>query len=115
MKLLLDQNLSRNLVGRLLSPYPDTTHVALVGLATAGDREIWEYAREHGYALVSKDSDFRQLAFLYGPPPKVIWLRVGNASTAVILQTLLDHRPAIEAFDAECDDALLVLPDLPAR
>ena len=115
MKLLLDQNLSRNLVGRLLSPYPDTTHVALIGLATATDRQVWEYAREHGYALASKDSDFRQLAFLYGPPPKVIWLRIGNASTAVVLQILLDRRPAIEAFDADIDDALLVLPDLPAQ
>jgi predicted nuclease of predicted toxin-antitoxin system len=52
---------------------------------------------------------------LYGPPPKVIWLRVGNASTAVVLQILLDRRPAIEAFDADIDDALLVLPDLPAQ
>jgi predicted nuclease of predicted toxin-antitoxin system len=99
VKLLLDQNLSRNLVGRLLSPYPDTTHAALVGLATASDRQVWEYAREHGYVLASK----------------VIWLRVGNASTAVVLQILLDRRPAIEAFDTDIDDALLVLPDLPAQ
>ena len=115
MKLLLDQNLSRNLVGRLLVAYPDTTHVALAGLAAVSDRRVWEYAREHGYVLVSKDSDFRQLAFLYGPPPKVIWLRVGNASTVNVLQTLLDYRPAIEAFDADVDDSLLVLPDLPAQ
>lgn len=80
--------------------------MALVGLATAGDREVWEYARDHGYALVSKDSDFRQLAFLYGPPPKVIWLRVGNASTAMVLRALLDHRPAIEAFDSDVEEAL---------
>ncbi|MGD9794259.1 MAG: DUF5615 family PIN-like protein [Acidimicrobiia bacterium] len=32
-------------------------------------------------SIVSKDSDFRQLAFLYGPPPKVVWLQVANAST----------------------------------
>ncbi len=115
MKLLLDQNVSRHLVERLLDSYPDTTHVALVGLATASDREVWEYARERAYALVSKDADFRQLAFLYGPPPKVIWLRVGNASTATVLQVLLDHRPAVEAFDTDVDDALLVLPDLPAQ
>ena len=70
MKLLLDQNLSRNLVGRLHSSYPDSTHVALVGLAMASDREVWEYARERGYALVSKDSDFRQLAFMYGHRPR---------------------------------------------
>jgi predicted nuclease of predicted toxin-antitoxin system len=115
VKLLLDQNLSRNLVGRLLGPYPETTHVALLGLAMANDREVWEYARDHGHVLVSKDSDFRQLAFMYGPPPKVIWLRVGNASTAMVLRTLLDHRPAIEAFGADADEALLILPDLPTN
>jgi hypothetical protein len=24
------------------------------------DREVWDFAREHGYVIVSKDSDFRQ-------------------------------------------------------
>ncbi len=115
MKLLLDQNLSRNLVGRLQTLDEDTTHVSLVGLGTATDREVWEYAGEHGYALVSKDSDFRQLAFLYGPPPKVVWLRVGNASTAAVLRVLLEHRPTIEAFESDPDSALLVIPDLPQQ
>lgn len=62
--------------------------------------------------IVSKDSDFRQLAFLYGPPPKVVWLRVGNASTATVLRVLLDHTEAVEAFAISDDEALLVLPAL---
>ena len=33
---------------------------------------------------MSKDSDFRQLAFLHGPPPKVVWLRIGNVTTVEI-------------------------------
>lgn len=49
-----------------------------VDLDAATDRGIWEYAAEHELVVVSKDSDFRQLAFLYGPPPKVVWLRVGR-------------------------------------
>ena len=113
MKLLLDQNLSRNLVEPLQASYPGTTHVSLVSLETASDRQIWEHAGEHGYAIASKDSDFRQLAFLFGPPPKVLWLRAGNASTATLLQLLLTHRSAIEAFDADPDEALLVIPELP--
>ena len=40
----------------------------------ATDAAIWTYARDHGYTIVSKDNDFRQYAFLYGPPPKVLWL-----------------------------------------
>ena len=60
--------------------------------------------------IVSKDSDFRQLAFLYGPPPKVVWLRIGNASTADVLGLLLDSVEVIEAFVAGDEESLLVLP-----
>lgn len=61
--------------------------------------------------VVSKDSDFRQLAFLFGPPPKVMWLRVGNASTARVpfrcsSTTSKPSRP----FRSVNDEALLVLP-----
>lgn len=114
MKLLLDQNLSRNLLGGLRDLCPDSTHVAAVGLATATDREIWDYAGTHGYTIVSKDSDFRQLAFLQGPPPKVVWLRLGNVNTSAVLQTLVEHHEAIERFGSVEDEALLVLPGLPS-
>ncbi len=113
MKLLLDQNLSRNLVGRLRGAYPDSAHVATLGLGMATDREVWDFAGQQDYTIVSKDSDFRQLAFLYGPPPKVIWLRVGNANTSTVLGVLLSHREALDAFDTAADEALLVLPGLP--
>ena len=36
------------------------------------------------FAIVSKDSDFREGSFAEGHPPKVIWLAVGNAGTAEI-------------------------------
>lgn len=78
MKLLLDQNLSRHLVRHLRDVFPESEHVSDLGLDGATDEEIWVYAREHGHLIASKDSDFRQLAFLHGPPPKVLWLRVGN-------------------------------------
>jgi predicted nuclease of predicted toxin-antitoxin system len=112
VKLLLDQNLLRILVGQLRDVFPESQHVADLGLETATDREIWDHAREHGQLIVSKDSDFRQFAFLYGPPPKAVWLRVGNASTAVVRQVILDHVAAIEAFALSEDEALLVLPTL---
>ena len=60
--------------------------------------------------IVSKDSDFRQLAFLYGPPPKAIWLRMGNASTLDIFNVLRDHLDDVRRFAVSEDEALLVLP-----
>ena len=112
MKLLLDQNLSRHLVRHLRDVFPESEHVSDLGLDGATDEEIWVYAREHSHLIASKDSDFRQLAFLHGPPPKVLWLRVGNASTATVLQLILDHVEVIEAFGVSEDEALLVLPAL---
>ena len=97
MKLLLDENLSRRLVPFLQLVYPDSTQVALIGLERASDQAIWEYAREHGYAIVTKDADYYDLSLLRGAPPYVVWLQTGNADKAEVLRLLLDHVDAIES------------------
>lgn len=109
MKLLLDQNLSRVLVRRLADEYPESVHVAEIGENTSTDREIWEYARERGYIIVSKDSDFRQLALLFGPPPHVVWLRVGNVPTGLIETLLRRSVERLEEFVGSGEESLLVL------
>ena len=89
--------------------YPGSRHVTEVGLDTATDTEIWSYAGEHGFVIVSKDSDFRQLAFLHGPPPKAIWVRLEPASTIEIYSALRDHHDEIERFADNADEALLIV------
>jgi predicted nuclease of predicted toxin-antitoxin system len=101
MKLLFDQNLSFKLCRQLADIFPDSDQVRLLGLAEADDREIWEYAKAHDFILVSQDADFADMAILYGPPPKIIWLRCGNQTTAEIEQHLSDHAEAIVAFDQD--------------
>ena len=59
--------------------------------------------------MVSKDTDFRQLAFLYGPPPKVVWLRVGNVSTSMIEALLLSSAERVARFVDDDEEALLVV------
>jgi hypothetical protein len=54
VKLLFDENLSRHLVGRLAEQFPDSTHVTEMNLMTATDREVWEFARDNDYVIVSK-------------------------------------------------------------
>jgi predicted nuclease of predicted toxin-antitoxin system len=83
--------------------------VADEGLDAASDRSIWEWAGERGFVVVSKDTDFRQLAFLYGPPPKVVWLRVGNVSTSLIETLLLGSASRIARFIDDDEEALLVI------
>ena len=84
MKRLFDQNLSPRLSRLLADIYPESIHVRDVGLRDSADLEIWQYAKQNGLALVSKDSDFQQWSLLYGAPPKFIWLRVGNCTSARI-------------------------------
>ena len=75
MKLLLDENLPARLASSLAEVFPGSTHVTEVGLSSASDEEVWQFAREEGLTLVSKDSDFHQMSFLRGFPPKVVWIR----------------------------------------
>lgn len=109
MKLLLDENLSPKLVGYLADAFPNCNHVVLLGMRGHTDTEIWNLAKQDGYVLVSKDDDFRQRSFVYGAPPKVIWLSVGNAGTSAIRQLLLDSVNRIEAFVTNPEESLLVL------
>jgi len=109
VKLLLDQNISRKLIVSLQSEFPATSHVVMLGLARATDREIWDYAAEHDFVIVSKDSDFRQLSFLYGPPPKSIWLNIGNSSTSIILELLNSNQNEIARFSESAEESFLML------
>ena len=70
MKLLFDQNLSHRLVKSLALEFPQSAHVRHVGLEKAPDGPVWDYAKQHGFVIVSKDSDVHQRSFLYGSPAK---------------------------------------------
>ena len=82
MKLLLDQNLAPALARRLADVWPGSRHVRDCGLERGSDLEVWMYAIQEAFVIVSKDADFHQLSFLKGAPPKVIWVRRGNAQQA---------------------------------
>ena len=109
MKLLFDANISRALADRLADAFPGSTHVSVVGLETASDREVWDFAAERDLIIVSKDEDFHQMAFLNGPPPKVVWVRLGNCSTNDIERTLRDSIERITMFAASEFGAFLIL------
>lgn len=110
MSLLFDQNLSRRLVRLLAAEYPGSEHVEGAGLLGADDHTLWRYAAAQGLMIVSKDSDFRHLALLHGPPPKVVWVRVGNGPTAAVEALLRARLADVQAFAADPTLALLVLP-----
>ena len=110
MSLLFDQNLSRRLPALLAAEYPGSEQVTLAGLAIADDSALWNYAAAHGLAIVSKDADFQRLAATLGPPPKVVWLRVGNGPTRVVEALLRARLSDVLAFLADPTISLLELP-----
>ncbi|MEL7350837.1 MAG: DUF5615 family PIN-like protein [Cyanobacteria bacterium P01_A01_bin.116] len=57
MKLLFDHNLSPQLVTRFADLYPNSQHVFLLGIGETKDSDIWDYARQHGYIIVTRDME----------------------------------------------------------
>jgi predicted nuclease of predicted toxin-antitoxin system len=84
MRLLFDEQLSEQLPRLLAGAFPESLHVRQLGAGGASDEVVWRLAAERGCLLVTKDEDFHRLSVLQGPPPKVIWLRVGNCTTVLI-------------------------------
>ena len=109
IRLLFDENLPARLGAVISDIYPGSAHVSELGLAGASDGAIWDHARRHGLAIVSKDEDFHRLSILYGPPPKVIWVRLGNCSTEQIIALLRHRRGEIAASLADDEAAFLAL------
>lgn len=101
MKLLLDENLSVRLLPELIGFYPNSAHVSRVGLHHSNDREVWQFARKEGFWIVTKDADFYEMALLYGPPPKIVWLRCGNQKSEIILRKLIANKETLEAADQD--------------
>ncbi len=98
MRLLFDQNLSFRLCRLLSDVFPNSEQAIRSGLDRADDAVLWEYARLNGFAIVTQDADFAELAALRGAPPKVIWLRCGNQPTSNIEYLLRQHAPVVRAF-----------------
>lgn len=110
MKLLFDQNLSPRLPSLLADIFPDSQHVRELGMQMAQDTRIWDYAKLHGFVIVSKDADFQARSLLLGHPPKFIWLRVGNCPVKLVEDLLRKYSVAIHTFDLDSGKAHLMLP-----
>ncbi len=98
MKLLLDQNISYRLPRDLQSLIPELTHVKFVGLQDAEDHEIWNYARQHDFTIVTFDADFYEIQTIKGAPPKIVWLRFGNTTRQEFADFFIRNIDKIRVF-----------------
>ena len=103
MKLIFDQNLSPSLVKRLQDHFPHSTHVHYCKLGKAMDIKVWEYAKTHGFNIVSKDADYAEITMARGFPPKVIWIQRSNCSTNQIEDLIRRDIDYIRLLDSNPD------------
>ena len=109
MRLLFDQNLSPKLVNHLADLFPESNHVHLLGMDFEEDINIWKYALDNGFVIVTRDSDYNELITLKGFPPKVIWIKRGNCSTKQIESILRAHIDDILLLENEQSFGILTL------
>jgi predicted nuclease of predicted toxin-antitoxin system len=94
MKLLVDNQLPLALARFLAANDFDCQHVQDIGMGATDDRAIWEYAKSHDMAIVTKDEDFPLMADRQGSiPPQVVWVRLGNCRKAALLQAFATLLP----------------------
>ena len=103
MKLLFDQNISFRVVKGIHDLFPLAKQVRELGLENYTDRAVWDYAKKEGYTIVTFDSDFFDMSLILGSPPRIIWLRIGNASTDDIIDLFRENFELIKEFLADPD------------
>lgn len=74
------------------------------------DPIVWDYAKDNGLMIVSKDADMHDLSLVFGNPPKVIWLQLGNCSTRQVEEVLRRDFEVIKLFYEDEQVSLLALP-----
>ena len=117
MKLWLDAHLSPRLVPWIASQFDVEVHaVRDLGLRHAKDLDIFSSARDADAVVVTKDSDFATLVLRLGPPPRVLWLTIGNTSNEHLRKILSARLPgALESLAGGEPLVELTEPSMPHR
>ena len=88
--------------------FPGSIHVYNLNIAHLSDNEIWEYARNNDFTIVTKDKDFYHLSLAKGYPPKIIWVVSGNCRNEEMIKILVNSKADILNFLKNKKDMLIV-------
>ena len=87
-------------MNKLKPVFGECAHADLIGLdVPADDMDIWNYALDNGYIIITKDNDFADLLELNGSPPKVVLIKTGNNSSQALMDLLKNVKPMIEDLE----------------
>jgi len=99
MKVLIDQNISHRIVPEIASLFDELVHLKTNNWINWNDHDIFMSARELNYdAVITLDEDFNKLLLQHGTPPKIIWLKTGNCSTAKLASVIISNKDIIANF-----------------
>jgi predicted nuclease of predicted toxin-antitoxin system len=107
VKLLFDQNISFRIIKLIQLAFPQSEQIRKLNLENKSDKEIWTFAGQNGFTIVTFDADFYEFSNLYGHPPKIIWLRTGNNTTISVSQILLAKKELIVEFIKQAEFSCL--------
>jgi predicted nuclease of predicted toxin-antitoxin system len=107
MKLLFDQNISHRLLKLIADILTEAEQVRTLGIENYTDKQIWEYAKENGFTIVTFDGDFYDFSLVWGHPPKIIWIRTHNQTTKKVEAILRKHIKTLKDFHFDNDLACL--------
>lgn len=89
MKFLVDQHLSPKLCVWLAAQGHDAVHVSVMPLgARTPDSDIIAKADAEDRVIVSKDADFVNSLLITGRPKRLLAIKIGNTSNAVLVAEL---------------------------
>ena len=112
MKFIVDAQLPPGLARYLADRFRvQASHVRDLGLRDADDPTIFQYAKKMSLIVVTKDSDFVELVYRHGTPPRIVWVTCGNTTNANLnrvftqtfpsaLQLLADGETIVEITEA---------------
>ncbi len=92
-----DVNLPPRLVAFFRERNFEAVHVYDIGLATAGDETIWDFAQDRDAIVITKDSDFIRIGAARAGP-RVLLVCTGNCSNKTLFAKLSESLPEIMAL-----------------
>jgi predicted nuclease of predicted toxin-antitoxin system len=104
VKFLVDHQLPPALADFFRERGHESQHLLDIGMASSSDLEVYDYAAEHGHIIVSKDEDFLYLSHRFRSDAGLLWIRLGNCRTRVLLAAL-DR--LLRCGRSDCRDSLI--------
>lgn len=106
--ILIDEQLPPSIAAFLTESGLEAVHVRGLDLNESPDESIWLIAASKDWVVMTKDSDFLQIA-MASRQGRLIHIGLGNASASLLRTYLRSHIPRIHQF-IQSDSRILVLP-----